>query len=59
MHAHSGELGLRKFLEDRGHTYVVTTDKDGEVRTDDEHDSYMFTCVDSSFLIFVIPTPSP
>jgi formate dehydrogenase len=26
----SGELGLRKFLEDRGHTYVVTTDKDGE-----------------------------
>lgn len=26
----SGELGLRKFLEDRGHTYVVTSDKDGE-----------------------------
>lgn len=26
----SGELGLRKFLEDRGHTLVVTTDKDGE-----------------------------
>lgn len=25
----SGELGLRKFLEDRGHTYVVTSDKDG------------------------------
>jgi formate dehydrogenase len=25
----SGELGLRKFLEDRGHTLVVTTDKDG------------------------------
>ena len=34
VHTHrtySGELGLRKFLEDRGHTYVVTTDKDGEV----------------------------
>lgn len=26
----SGELGLRKFLEDRGHELVVTSDKDGE-----------------------------
>lgn len=26
----SGELGLRKFLEDAGHTLVVTADKDGE-----------------------------
>lgn len=26
----SGELGLRKFLEDRGHTLVVTADKDGD-----------------------------
>ena len=25
----SGELGLRKFLEERGHTFVVTSDKDG------------------------------
>ena len=25
----SGELGLRKFVEDRGHTLVVTSDKDG------------------------------
>jgi formate dehydrogenase len=25
----SGELGLRRFLEERGHTYVVTSDKDG------------------------------
>jgi len=25
----SGELGLRRFLEDRGHTLVVTADKDG------------------------------
>jgi len=25
----SGELGLRKFLEDRGHTLVVTSDKEG------------------------------
>ncbi|MGW1003916.1 NAD-dependent formate dehydrogenase [Streptomyces sp. NPDC002520] len=25
----SGELGLRGFLEDRGHTYVVTSDKEG------------------------------
>lgn len=25
----SGELGLRKFLEDNGHTLVVTSDKDG------------------------------
>jgi len=26
----SGELGLRKFLEDTGHTLVVTSDKDGD-----------------------------
>merc|ERR1719189_2037379 len=26
----SGELGLRKFLESRGHTLVVTSDKDGK-----------------------------
>jgi len=25
----SGELGLRKFLEERGHAYIVTSDKDG------------------------------
>jgi len=25
----TGELGLRKFLESRGHSYVVTSDKDG------------------------------
>ena len=25
----SGELGLRKFLESQGHTFVVTSDKDG------------------------------
>ena len=25
----SGELGLRKFLEDAGHELVVTSDKDG------------------------------
>src|SRR5258708_26876910 len=25
----SGELGLRRFLEDAGHTLVVTSDKDG------------------------------
>merc|ERR1719403_628085 len=29
----SGELGLRKFLEERGHTLVVTSDKDGEGST--------------------------
>lgn len=26
----SGELGLRSFLEERGHEFVVTSDKDGE-----------------------------
>jgi len=26
----SGELGLRKFLEDMGHEFIVTSDKDGE-----------------------------
>ena len=25
----SGELGLRRFLEDRGHEFLVTSDKDG------------------------------
>jgi formate dehydrogenase len=25
----SGELGLRKFLEEKGHTFIVTSDKDG------------------------------
>src|SRR5262245_7551246 len=29
----SGELGLRKFLEEKGHTFIVTSDKDG-------HDSH-------------------
>ncbi|MGW1625249.1 NAD-dependent formate dehydrogenase [Streptomyces sp. NPDC002172] len=29
----SGELGLRRFLEDRGHTLVVTSDKEGEDST--------------------------
>ena len=32
----SGELGLRKFLEDKGHTLVVTSDKDGEGCTADK-----------------------
>jgi formate dehydrogenase len=31
----SGELGLRKFLEDAGHTLVVTTDKEGSGSTFD------------------------
>ena len=31
----SGELGLRKFLEERGHSLVVTSDKDGEGCTAD------------------------
>src|SRR3989338_11019203 len=26
----SGELGLRKFLEGQGHTFIVTADKDGQ-----------------------------
>src|SRR5919108_74446 len=32
----SGELGLRKFLEDAGHTLVVTADKDGANSTFDK-----------------------
>ena len=32
----SGELGLRKFLEDAGHTLVVTSDKDAEGCTADK-----------------------
>jgi formate dehydrogenase len=33
----SGELGLRKFLEDAGHELVVTADKDGEDSEFDRH----------------------
>ena len=33
----SGELGLRKFLEDAGHELVVTSDKDGEGSEFDKH----------------------
>lgn len=33
----SGELGLRKFLEDAGHEFVVTADKDGEDSEFDQH----------------------
>jgi formate dehydrogenase len=33
----SGELGLRKFLEDAGHELVVTADKDGEDSEFDEN----------------------
>ncbi|MEV0965862.1 NAD-dependent formate dehydrogenase [Streptomyces sp. NPDC049910] len=29
----SGELGLRRFLEERGHTFVVTSDKEGDDST--------------------------
>ncbi|HEX6259143.1 MAG TPA: NAD-dependent formate dehydrogenase, partial [Woeseiaceae bacterium] len=32
----SGELGLRKFLEERGHTLVVTSDKEGPDSTLDK-----------------------
>ena len=31
------ELGLRKFLEDRGHTYIVTDDKEGDSSELDRH----------------------
>ena len=31
------ELGLRQFLEERGHTYVVTADKEGEGSEFDKH----------------------
>ena len=33
----SGELGLRKWLEDEGHEFVVTADKDGEGCVFEEH----------------------
>jgi len=33
----SGELGLRRFLEDNGHELVVTSDKDGENSEFDRH----------------------
>lgn len=33
----SGELGLRKFLEDAGHTFIVTADKEGPHSVFEEH----------------------
>merc|ERR1719440_1239414 len=33
----SGELGLRKFLESKGHELVVTSDKDGDGCEMDKH----------------------
>ena len=33
----SGELGLRKFLEDNGHEFIVTNSKDGEGCEADKH----------------------
>jgi len=33
----SGELGLRKYLESKGHTLIVTSDKDGENCEMDKH----------------------
>lgn len=33
----SGELGLRKWLDDEGHEFVVTADKDGEGCEFEEH----------------------
>ena len=31
------ELGLRQFLEERGHSFVVTADKEGENSEFDQH----------------------
>src|SRR5271170_2654325 len=33
----SGELGLRKFIEGRGHEFIVTSDKEGEGSEFDKH----------------------
>jgi formate dehydrogenase len=33
----TGELGLRKFLEDLGHTFIVTSDKDGPSSLFEQH----------------------
>jgi formate dehydrogenase len=33
----SGELGLRRFLEEQGHTFVVTSDKDGSGSAFERH----------------------
>ena len=39
----SGELGLRKFLEDRGHTLVVTQDKCARTHTFDLKHVFLLT----------------
>ena len=33
----SGELGLRKFIENSGHEFIVTSDKDSENSVFDQH----------------------
>src|ERR1700722_16006523 len=41
----SGELGLRKYLEERGHKFVVTSDKDGP------HSAFERELVDADIVI--------
>ncbi|KAK3366006.1 formate dehydrogenase [Lasiosphaeria ovina] len=49
-HADENELGIRKWLEDQGHTLVTTSDKEGENSTFDKE------LVDAEI---IITTPSP
>jgi formate dehydrogenase len=41
----SGELGLRRFLEERGHAFVVTSDKDGPDSVFDRHLPAVLACL--------------
>ncbi|MGW4967870.1 NAD-dependent formate dehydrogenase [Nonomuraea sp. NPDC004186] len=45
----SGELGLRRFLEERGHTLVVTSDKDGDDSEFDRELAYADVVISQPF----------
>ncbi|SDY50949.1 NAD-dependent formate dehydrogenase [Nitrosomonas sp. Nm58] len=45
----SGELGLRKFLENQGHQFVVTSDKDGENSVFDRELAYADVVISQPF----------
>lgn len=45
----SGELGLRKFIENQGHQFVVTSDKDGENSVFDRELAYADVVISQPF----------
>ena len=53
----SGELGLRKYLEEQGHTLVVTSYKDGEGCTADKELVDSDIVISQPCLLYTSPSP--